>query len=106
MGYMQDTCGAVAGAFMVIGLKYGQYNKYDSSSKETTHQLVREFVKRFKSKNESINCRELIDIDISTSKGLAEARSRDIFTIKCSKYVRDAAKILENLLEGEKSKKA
>lgn len=51
MGRMGETCGAVTSAFMVLGLKYGRIKAEDEETKEKTYDLVREFVKRFESRN-------------------------------------------------------
>ena len=37
MARQAETCGAVTGAFMVIGLKYGQASKADKASKNRTY---------------------------------------------------------------------
>ncbi len=98
MGYMQETCGAVSGAFMVIGLKYGRISIEDEESKERTYRLVRKFAKRFKSRNKSIQCGELLGVDITTVEGLEEAREKALFKTRCPAFVRDAAEILEEIL--------
>jgi C_GCAxxG_C_C family probable redox protein len=61
---MGQTCGAVTGAFMVIGLKYGKVKAEDEEAKERTYEIVREFVKRFKSLNGSIVCKDLLGYDL------------------------------------------
>ena len=96
MGYMQETCGAVTGAFMVIGLKH-HTGSGDRSSRETVYRLVKEFVRAFESRTRSIKCRELLDFDISTREGLEDARKSNIFKV-CVDYVREAAGILERIL--------
>jgi len=99
MGRMGEICGAVTGAFMVIGLKHGQIAVEDTQSHEKTYKLINEFVSAFKSRNESIICRDLINCDISTPEGLNLAREKQLFNAICPKYVRDAAEIIEQLLE-------
>ena len=47
MAGMAETCGAVTGAFMVIGLKYGKIKPEDEESKRRAYALVKEFVKNF-----------------------------------------------------------
>ena len=42
-----ETCGAVTGAFMLIGLKHGMTIVDDEVAKEETYRLVNEFVARF-----------------------------------------------------------
>ena len=44
-----NICGAVSGALMVIGLKYGK-----------TRALVRQFIHEFPKKNGSINCTDSV----------------------------------------------
>ncbi len=98
MGRMGETCGAVTGAFMVIGLKHGRTTAKDTESRERTYSLVKEFVQRFKSLNGSILCRELIGYDLSTPEGLKAAREKGVLAALCPKYVRDATRIVETLL--------
>ena len=99
MGRMGETCGAVTGAFMVIGLKYGRTAVQGAKSHENTNKLVREFVDDFKSRNGSIVCRELLGCDLSTREGQKAFMEKDIRTTFCSRLVRDAAGIVEQLLE-------
>ncbi len=99
MGRMGETCGAVTGAFMVIGLKYGRTAIEDRESHEKTTRLVREFVDRFKSINGSIMCRELLGCDLSTPDGLKTFVDKKLRDSLCTKFVRDAAEIVEQLLK-------
>lgn len=99
MGRMGETCGAVTGAFMVIGLKYGRTAIEDRESHENTTRLVREFVDRFKSINGSIMCRELLGCDLSTPDGLKTFVDKKLRDSLCTKFVRDAAEIVEQLLK-------
>lgn len=99
MGSMGETCGAVTGAFMVIGLKHGRTVVEDREAHKKTNSLINAFVHGFKSRNGSIVCRELLGCDVSTPEGLNSAREKKLFTIVCPKYVRDAAEIVEQILE-------
>lgn len=98
MGRMAGACGAVTGAFLVLGLKHGAATAQDREAKEKTYQLVREFAARFKARNGSIVCRELLGCDIGTPAGLEEAKRRDVHNTVCAKLVKDAGEILEELL--------
>lgn len=98
MAYMGETCGAVTGAFMVFGLKHGRTMVDDTSSKDKTYELIQEFVKEFKSKNNSVKCNELLGEDISKPEGLKKANDEGKFSIICPKVVREAAGIVEKLL--------
>lgn len=99
MGRMGEICGAVTGAFMVIGLKYAKTRVEDEEKKEKAYNLVREFVRRFKNKNGSIVCKELLGFDISTPEGMKQIKERNLFSVLCPKFVQDSAEILEEILK-------
>jgi C_GCAxxG_C_C family probable redox protein len=98
MARMGLTCGAVTGALMVIGLKYGRTRPEDEGAKEKTYALVRDFVGQFKAKHGSIVCNDLIGADMSTAEGHDQAAARGVFEHVCPKYVRDAVEILKKIL--------
>jgi C_GCAxxG_C_C family probable redox protein len=98
MGRMAHTCGAVTGAFMVIGLKYGNADARDKQARENTYGLVREFARRFKERNGSVMCRDLLGCDISRPEGLNAAREKGLFTSVCPNMLRDATEILEEII--------
>jgi C_GCAxxG_C_C family probable redox protein len=99
MGGMGHTCGAVTGAFMVIGLKCARLQADDIVTKEQAYNLVKEFARRFTSRNGSIMCRELLDQDISTPEGRQLAIDKGLFDTICPGLVQDAAEIIEQILE-------
>jgi len=93
-----ETCGAVTGAFMVLGLKYGNATPEDKETKEKTYEMVIEFTNRFKARNGSVICRELLGCDISTPEGSKVAVEKGLFSSVCPRLVQDAAEILEEML--------
>ena len=98
MAGMAETCGAVTGAFMVIGLKYGKTKPEDEEAKRKAYSLVKEFVKKFTAKKSSIICRELLGCDISTTEGIQMFKDKNLINIICPKLVENAAEILEEIL--------
>ena len=99
MASMGETCGAVAGAFMVIGLRHGRTRAEDEDTKQRAYGLVREFVDQFKSRNGSIVCRELLGCDLGTPEGQLLAEEKGFHTTRCPKFVQDAAEIIEQILD-------
>jgi C_GCAxxG_C_C family probable redox protein len=101
MGRMCHVCGALTGGFMVLGLKYGKYqtdgSRYGNET-ETTYKLVSDLAARFKERNGSIICRELIGHDLNDPEQRAEVVSLGLFQSACGKYIQDAVDILENEL--------
>lgn len=98
MAHMGEMCGAVTGAFLVIGLKYGRVKAEDIEAKEKTYELVQEFVKRFKSIHGSVNCTELLGFDLGTPEGMKLAEEKELFENACPKFVQNAAEIIEQIL--------
>lgn len=97
MGRLGDTCGAVSGSYLLIGLKYGQYRSDDKEAKEKTYAMVRDFAELFKERNKTTNCRELLGVDlICGDKQTALERVK----VVCPQVVRDTAEILEQMLFG------
>jgi C_GCAxxG_C_C family probable redox protein len=96
---MGETCGAVTGALMVIGLKYAKLNAVSLFSRDRTEDIAREFVARFKARNETTECRELLGCDVSSCEGFRTAKKERHFKTRCPRYVQDAAEILEELLK-------
>lgn len=95
---MSETCGAVTGAFMVLGLKYGNTTAQDQQAKEKTYEMILEFTNRFKVRNGSVVCRELLGCDINTQEGRKKAQDKDLFSTVCPEIVKNAAEILEEML--------
>ncbi|MBF0506748.1 MAG: C_GCAxxG_C_C family protein [Nitrospirae bacterium] len=98
IGHTARTCGAVTGAFMVTGLKYGKYTPEDKAVKPLTYGKVKEFIAEFEKRHDSIECKQLLGIDISSEKGLEEAREKGLFKTVCFKIVEDAVDILEKVI--------
>lgn len=98
VGCLGETCGAVSGALMTIGLKYGKYRAEDHPSKEKTYALVKEFISRFEKKNGSIRCKDLLGVDISTAEGYQNAADNRLFRTTCPAMVGLACEILEDLI--------
>ena len=98
MGRTAGACGAVTGAYMVLGLKSDAAAAGKGESRARIYQAVRDFADRFKARNGSVNCRDLLRCDIGTPEGLATANEKGLFTTICPKVVRDAGEILEDML--------
>jgi C_GCAxxG_C_C family probable redox protein len=95
---MGAECGAVTGAFMVIGMKYGKTADQDAEADRETFARLGEFVKEFKVRHGHLGCSALLGVDMSTPEGVKEAEQRGLFTTECPKFVRTASEILDGIL--------
>jgi len=98
MAHLGEACGAVTGAFMLIGLKYGRTKADDLAARDRTYAKMRQFTDRFKALHCSIQCRCLLGLDLGTEEGMRLAREKNLFQTICVKYVQDAATIVEEFL--------
>ncbi len=93
-----ETCGAVTGAFMILGLKYGGPNCDKRDGRDEVYAGLADFVARFEQRSNTVVCKELLGCDISTPAGAQKATQEGLFRTICPKLVQDAAEILEEML--------
>jgi C_GCAxxG_C_C family probable redox protein len=91
------VCGAVVGAVMAIGLKHGR----DTPSEDRfgTWHLVQEFRRRFEAEMETISCRELTAMDLSTEEGRKQFWSSDVPLLVCLPLAGTAYRLASELLQ-------
>jgi C_GCAxxG_C_C family probable redox protein len=94
-----DMCGAVTGAIMVLGLQYGSPLSSDDAARLYTYQRVHELINRFKEIHSSIQCTDLVGYNLSDPGQLQTVWEKGLFVQLCPIFVRDAARILSELLE-------
>jgi C_GCAxxG_C_C family probable redox protein len=92
MGRSGKTCGAVTGAYMVLGLREP---KDAREGIEAVYAQVNDFNRKFTELNGSTECKALLGCDINTPEGLARARAEGLFTKVCPGFVRAAVELLD-----------
>lgn len=101
MAKMGDTCGALTGGMMVLGLKFGRTVADDTETKEKNYRLVHEFVERFNKQFDSCTCRDLLGFDPGTPEASQRFANEPELEKRCAGFVREAAEILEDIIERE-----
>ena len=108
LGRLRETCGVVSAAALVLGIARGYDDPADYEAKKRHYALVRDFAERFREKNGSIICRELLaNAGLEPkSGGEPEARSEEFYRRRpCPHLVYDAALILDELLSAPEAQK-
>lgn len=105
MGRMREVCGAVSGIFMAAGLAFSQSGA-SRENKQRQYEIVRELARRFKEKNGSIICRELLSGIAVTNSSEPDERNENYYKKRpCLELVCCAAELLEEYIkENEESK--
>lgn len=96
-----DTCGAVTGAMIAIGLKYGHYKLGDAQGKSRLMAKVAEFQKKFTERRRSTICRELVGFDFAKEGELEKALASGQLLDFCPNAVLDALNILDEIMSDE-----
>ena len=100
IGHSGETCGAVSGGIMVIGLARG-ISVYDQAQKQACYDLTHTFLERFKTQFGSLTCPGLLGMDISHPEVLEQARAMNLFHTRCPAFVGGAARMVADLLDLE-----
>jgi len=97
MGRLRETCGAVTGGFMVMGLAFGNEEPKDMDTKLNSYRKVRELNKLVEDIHGTTNCRQLL-IKHATEE---QVKDRKHHKIICRKVVSDATGLVFDILRDE-----
>ncbi len=93
-----QLCGAVSGALMVLGLKYGHFQSDNSEQKAQAYKIATEFNKRFCEINGSVVCKDLLGYNLSVPDEMALIKEKNLFSTVCPKVISDATEVVEQIL--------
>jgi len=94
MGRLRETCGAVTGGFMVLGLAFGNEDPKDMDTKLNSYKKVRELNKLVTDVHGTSNCRQLLIKHASEQ----QVKDRQHHKIICRKVVGDAAGLVFDII--------
>ena len=98
MGRLQETCGVVTGAFMVIGMYNSRLYHDNLTRKEQSYGMIREFNDRFVEEHQTTQCKDLINCDLSTPEGRELAKENRIHETICEGCMVTSIRILNDLI--------
>ena len=92
-----ETCGAVVGAMIVLGLKYGHFDTEHMEQKGVMNEKRAEFIRKFQEKYGSCRCKELLKYDISNPEEMQKIMEEGLLFDFCPEVVKDSLEILKSL---------
>ena len=99
MGRLREVCGAVTAMFMIAGLKYGYTTPQNDEIKGKHYALIQDLAKKFKDKNNSIICRELLGLDKTDFSPVPSKRTEEYYNTRpCEEFIGYAAEIVSKNL--------
>lgn len=90
-------CGALAGAVMAIGLRFGSPDPTEADKRKLITGYVSQLINRFRDSFTDTDCRELIGCDLSTPQGAKKAKEEKVRTQKCRHFVRSTVELATDL---------
>ena len=94
-----EICGAVSGAVLAIGLKYGYGTDINPEAKEKTNRLVQSFHEEFRKNQSSIICREILGLDPSISDQREDILKKGLFKSTCPLAIKTSVRILSQMID-------
>jgi len=87
IGRCGNVCGALTGAVLAVGLKYGA-NEINPDAKALSYAKTQMLFRKFGMRYGSVNCRSLIKHDLSTTEGFAKAKEEKAFENVCAHLIK------------------
>ncbi len=94
-----EACGAVTGAIMALGLKYGRERADDLEAKNALYAKVRVLIDAFEKEFGSSRCLDLTGCNMRTPEGLEMAKQRRLHDEFCPRFVAFAVEIASQLID-------
>ena len=92
-----ETCGAIIGGMLVLGMKYGNTGANQQEVKDKLVAKRAEFLEKFKKAHTHRSCRELLGYDFSKPEDVPKIFESGILFEACPRFVRTALDILDEM---------
>lgn len=92
-----ETCGAIIGGMLVLGMKYGNTGENQQEQKDILNAKRAEFLEKFKKAHTHRSCRELLGYDFSKPEDVPKIFESGILFEACPRFVRTALDILDEM---------
>ncbi len=100
MGRLREVCGAVSGIFFVAGALYGYDDPKATDEKAEHYRLIQTLAAKFRERNGSIICRDLLDEGNQKMTHIPSERTETYYKKRpCKELVADAVLVLEEVCD-------
>jgi C_GCAxxG_C_C family probable redox protein len=94
-----DCCGALTGAFMAVGLKYGHAAPNETDKKDRALTIMGQLRKKFVQKYHATECRCILGHDLSNPDEMQQIIDKGLMASICPDVIVDTMDILNGYLE-------
>lgn len=92
------VCGAMSGAYLVLGLAFGGEACLTREGRGELAPTVDAFAANFRERVGAVDCPAIVGCDLRTDEGRARSKEQGLSALRCAPAVRAAAELLEELL--------
>lgn len=104
MGQLQETCGAVTGSFMVLGLHNSKIYSENDDRKEGTKINIQNFNEGFQTIHGTLKCRELLNCDLKSTQGQKYFKENNLKKHVCEKCISDSIQLIDQIISTQVNK--
>ena len=99
---MRETCGAVCGMAMLVGMEEGQTKPNDPEQKHKNYKIVQQLAGEFREKHGSIKCSELLGLRKDAPiEAVPDERTAEYYKKRpCLRMIESAVELFENWKDG------
>jgi len=100
MGRMREVCGAVSAMFMIAGLAKGYTENDNDEIKGNHYQLIQNLAEKFKERNGTIICRELLGLEKGENNSFVPSKRTEQYYQErpCEDFISDACEIIDKYI--------
>ena len=98
IGRSGEICGAVTGAVMGLGIRYGR-DRIETKQNQKPYWYSAELLKRFRAEHGEVRCSALLGLDLAKAEDLEEYYSRNLWVNSCTRFILSATGIACDIIE-------
>lgn len=100
IGHTGNICGAITGAIMALGIRFGRENPQDKDTRDKLYRLTAAFLRDVERKLGHLDCFSLIGVHLDTEEGLERYRKENLRE-RCRQIVGIIEDIAQRYLAGD-----
>lgn len=99
IGHTGNICGAITGAVMALGIRFGREHAQDKETRDTLYSRTEAFLREIEEKLGHLDCFSLIGVRLNTEEGLRRYREENLRE-RCREIVDIVETTARRYLEG------
>jgi len=97
IGHTGGICGAITGAVMALGIKYGRKDPRDKEKRDWFYKMVENFLQDAEKELGNLNCRDLIGLTLNTDEAMKIYREQNLRR-KCHEIINHIERLAQAYL--------